>query len=674
MVLVHPRLPGKEPDDVDGSTRRAVPTPVREKVERLARDALAGLPARDADLFAARLRRWWPDLAEGLAGPYGADHDLEAFLERMAVLLAERYRDRPEELKLLDLERGIRTDWLQDPSMLGYVAYSDRFAGTLEGVGEHLDYLADLGVRYLHLMPLLAPREGDSDGGYAVRDYLAVDPRLGGMDDLEKLAARLRTRGISLCIDLVLNHTAAEHDWAVRARAGDPDAEAMYWTFPDRAMPDAYERTLPEVFPDFAPGNFTWVPELGKWMWTTFNAFQWDLNWSNPSVFAELTDVLLHLANRGVEVFRLDAVAFIWKRLGTNCQNQPEVHDLLQALRACARIVAPSVAFKAEAIVSPSELVFYLGVGRHHGRVSDLAYHNSLMVQFWSALATRDTRLATMVLGRFPAKPASTAWATYLRCHDDIGWAIMDDDAAAVGWNGWQHKRFLADFYAGAFPGSFARGMVFQDNPVTGDRRTSGTLASMAGLEQALEAGDPALVDMALRRILLGHALIFGWDGVPLLYMGDELGLRNDHSFLDDPDLAGDNRWLHRPRMDWAAAGRREQPGTVEHRLFTGLRALAEARRRTPHLHAATPAEVVDLHQPRLLAFVRRHPLGPLLAIHNLTETHQPTGSDGLGLVGHGQPVDRISGQAVQLGWEGLWLEPYQAVWLTAPDQPPGTP
>jgi amylosucrase len=441
----------------------------------------------------------------------------------------------------------------------------------------------------------------------------------------------------------------------------------MFWFFGDRELPDAYERTLPEVFPDFAPGNFSFVPETGTWVWTSFNSFQWDLNWSNPRVFVEMADVLLNLANRGVEVLRLDAVGFIWKRLGTSCQNQPEVHDLLLALRACARIVAPAVIFKAEAIVSPVELAAYLGVGRHHGRISDLAYHNSLMVQYWSALATRDARLATLVLGRLPSKPASTAWATYLRCHDDIGWAVLDEDAAAMGWSGFAHRRFLADFYAGEFPGSFARGEVFQDNPVTGDRRTSGTLASMAGLEDALAAGDHGLVDLAVRRILLGHALIFGYDGIPLLYMGDELGLRNDHGYLDDPALAADNRWLHRPAMDWETAGRRTEDGTVERRIFSALVDLAAARRSTPQLHAATPVEVVDLQQPQLFAFVRRHPLGTLLAVHNVTEQPQHVSPMALYLVGHDRPVDRITGRPARVEYGQVVLDPYQAVWLTAP-------
>jgi amylosucrase len=640
---------------------------VPEEVERLVRKTLDGEQARDLDLFLVRLRRWWRELSDGLAGPYRGE-DRQALLERLAVLLAERYRDRPEPLRLLDLERGVRPDWVQDPSMLGYVCYADRFAGGLTGVTERLGYLDELGVRYLHLMPLLAPRPGEDDGGYAVADYRSVDPRLGTMDDLEALCAAARERGISVCVDLVLNHCAAEHEWAVAARDGDPDAEAMFLTFADRTMPDAYEATLPEVFPDFAPGNFTLVPETGNWVWTTFNSFQWDLNWANPHVFAEMTDVLLNLANKGVEVLRLDAVAFLWKRLGTNCQNQPEVHDLMQALRACARIVAPAVAFKAEAIVSPAELAAYLGVGHHHGKVSDLAYHNSLMVQLWSALAARDTRLATLVLGRFPPKPSTTAWATYLRCHDDIGWAILDEDAAAIGWGGGPHRDFLAGFYAGEFPGSFARGEVFQANPVTGDRRSSGTTASLAGLELALEQGDGWAVEQAVRRILLGHAVLFAWDGIPLVYMGDEIGLRNDHSYLDDPDRAGDNRWLHRPAMDWAAAGRRHTQGTVEHRLFTGLTALAEARRRTPQLHAATPVDVVDLGHTHLLGFVRRHPLGPVLVIANVTEWPAHLQPGVLALAGHPEPVDRITGRRVRFDDGAIALDPYEVLWLAAPD------
>lgn len=630
-----------------------------------AREEISALPRRDADVFVLRLERYWQDLYDGLLPPYGAREDFGASLERLVRLLARNYAARPEPLKLLDLERNLGPGWFQNEHRVGYVFYTDRFAGTLRGVHDRLDYLRELGANYLHLMPLLDPRPGPNDGGYAVRDYRAVDPRLGTMDDLEELCAALRSEGVSVCLDLVLNHCAREHEWAARARAGEREYAEMFHTFPDRTLPDEYERTLPEVLPQTAPGNFTYVEEMGRWVWTTFSDYQWDLNWSNPRVFLEMADVLLYLANRGVEVFRLDAVAFMWKRLGTDCQNQPEAHDLLQALRACSRIAAPSVIHKAEAIVSPDHLIHYLGTHSRYGKESDLAYHNSLMVQYWSSLASRDTRLMTHVLTNFPEKPANTAWGTYVRGHDDIGWAITEEDAAHVGIDGAAHRAFLSDYYSGEFTGSHARGEVYQQNPLTNDRRISGTLASLAGLEMALETGDEVLLEMSVRRILLGHALILGYGGVPLIYMGDEIGLLNDHSYLEDPATRDDNRWMHRPPMDWKKADRRREPGAVESRIFEGVRALIEARKRTPHLHAATPTHVLDPYDPHLFAFVRPHPLGPLVAVHNFTEDERYFSADLPRSQGVQDFHDRITGRPLPVGPDDtIRLEPYEAVWV----------
>ncbi len=627
-------------------------------------DHLRGLPARDVDLFRLRLERYWDDLVDGLRGPFG-EARLPDIVPDLVALLAEHHRRRPEALRLLDLERGLRPDGFQEPREIGYVCYVDRFAGRLPDVLEHLDLLDELGVRYLHLMPLLRGREGDDDGGYAVADYRSVDPALGTIDDLEAVATALRERGISLCIDLVINHCAAEHAWARAAAAGDDEASAMFWIFPDRELPDAYERTLPWVFPATAPGNFTQLPD-GRWVWTTFHAYQWDLNWSNPQVLLEFVDIMLSLAARGVEVFRLDAVAFMWKRLGTDCQGQPEVHDLVAALRACARIVAPAVRFKAEAIVGPDQLAAYLGTGRLSGKVADLAYHNTLMVQTWSALATGDARLMSHVLRRVPPKPPTTAWATYVRCHDDIGWAITDQDAAAVGWDAAAHRAFLADFYAGRFVGSWAIGEDYQTDEATGDRRTSGSLASLAGLETAVGADDPAAIDLAIRRILLAHAVIMGWDGMPLIYMGDEIGLRNDYGYREDPAHASDSRWLHRPRMDWVAAERRHQPTTLEGRIFGGLRAIIDARRSSPELHAAIPVDVVEVGDARVFAFVRRHPIGTLLALHNVSAEPVRMDPDVVLRSGVEGAVDRLR-PARRLAGRPFVLDPYDSAWLAAP-------
>ncbi len=610
---------------------------------------LATLPAHRAELFQARLRRWLPDLDAALRPLYD---DPAQVRDRLVLIAAQAFARRADDLHALDQERALAPDWFQRPEMVGYAAYADRFADTLKGVEQRVDYLADLGIGYLHLMPLLTPREPPNDGGYAVADYRSVRSDLGTMQDVRALTTTLRERGISMCLDLVLNHVAREHEWARRAAAGEAKYRDYFLVFPDRTMPDAYEATLPEVFPDFAPGSFTWDDELDGWVWTTFNDYQWDVNWANPDVLCEYADIIVSLANEGVEVFRLDAIAFTWKRLGTNCQNQPEVHDLTQALRTVARIACPATLFKAEAIVGPKDLLAYLGQGEHHGKVSDLAYHNGLMVQIWSMLASRDATLGAHALQQLASAPTTTAWVTYARCHDDIGWAIDDEDASAVGATGWGHRGFLSDFYSGEFPGSWARGLVFQENAETGDRRISGSLASLAGLE----VGDP----FAVARIMLAHALVLGFGGLPVIWMGDELGLLNDPDWAEEPGHAEDNRWVHRPRMPWP-------PPEDLHGVNRGLRELIAARRALPHLHAATASEVWDPRDPGVLLVVRQHPLGPMLGAYNVTDSPRSVPFEvlhDLGLDPTGV-VDRISGAVPSLWGDAVQLPPYAAVWLT---------
>ena len=639
----------------------------RERFERgldACREVLAALPGRDRDLFELRLERWFQHLDDGLGAVYGRRPDYDDVLLRLVRTLAEQHAARPEALKRLDVERDLTPDWFQRERMVGYVFYVERFAGDLSGVLDHLDYLEELGVTYVHLMYVLRPREGENDGGYAIADYRDVDPRLGTIDDLVAVCEALRERGIASCVDLVLNHCADTHAWARAARDGDGRYRDYFYAYPDRSEPDAFERTLPEVFPDFAPGNFTWVNEMERWVWTTFHAYQWDLNWTNPEVLLEVVGIMGELANRGVDVFRMDAVAFMWKRLGTNCQNQPEVHDLLQALRACSKIATPAVAHKAEAIVSPGDLVHYFGTGRRYGKVANIAYHNSLMVQTWSALASRDARLMTHTLRAYPPAPPSIAWGCYVRCHDDIGWAVTDEDAAAVGWSGGGHRAFLSDYYSGQFSGSFARGAVFQYNPTTGDRRISGSCASLAGLEAALDASDERAIGLAIERILWAHALACGFGGIPLLYMGDELGMLNDHRYLHDPDHRADNRWLHRPPMDWTAADRRHLPGTIEARVYHGLLAILRARGRTPHMHAQTPAEVLDTGHAKVFVQLRRHPLGTLAGVYNVSDEPQVLDAGWLADLGLRQPFDQLEQRFVDAGGGALNLRPYDRLWL----------
>jgi amylosucrase len=618
-------------------------------------EAALGVVGGDA-AFGVRLERFFTDLRDPLFGLYRDDARFPAAWERLLRAVAGTAAARTDELRLLDHEREITPDWLQREQAVGYVTYVDKFAETLAGVREKLPYLRELGVTYLHLMPLLHARPAPNDGGYAVVDYGAVEPSLGTMEDLRSLASDLRAAGMALCVDLVLNHTAAEHAWTV-SRPG------FYRTYADRTEPHAYERTLPDVFPDTAPGSFTAVGD--RWVWTTFNAYQWDLDYTNPDVFVAMCSAMLDLAAVGVDVLRLDAAPFLWKRMGTNCQNQPEVHELLQAFRAAMRIAAPAVAFKAEAIVAPRDLVPYLGTGRHEGKECDLAYHNVLMVLLWSALASGRVALMTSTLKAMPSVPPGAGWLTYVRCHDDIGWAITPEDAGRVGEDAYLHRRFLADFYAGEFPGTFARGARFQPDPRTGEARTSGTCASLAGLESAPDA---VAVELAVRRILLLHAVAFAHGGLPLIYMGDELGLLNDPSYSEDPDCADDNRWMHRPAMDWEAAARRHDVATVEGRLWSGLQRLIAARRSTRAIHVQGVTEPLWTGNEHVFGLWREQAGESLLVVANFTADPQPMSlevvhSHGFELTA---AAARPDGRSLEAYHDFVVLAPYQHLWWFA--------
>ena len=419
----------------------------------------------ETQIFDLRKETYWDDALYAMQQLYGGRDDFDQVMNNCLETVSNGYKARPTDLKQLDLVRTHRPNWYLDQEMIGYIAYTDRFCEKLSNLPKRIPYLKELGVSYLHLMPLLQPRQSPNDGGYAVIDYRQVDERLGTINGLADVARELRENGISLCTDLVCNHTADDHEWAIKAKAGDADYQDYYLTFPDRRKPNRYEKTLREIFPETDPGNFLYSEEMGKWVWSTFNSYQWDLNYANPAVFVEMLDIILNLANHGVEIIRMDAVAFMWKQIGTACENLPQAHAILQALKAFTKMAAPAVIFKAEAIVAPDDVVPYLGTGKMAGKECEIAYHNTLMVYLWSMLAEQKVTLSTHSLQQLPVLPESAGWVTYARCHDDIGWAIMDEYAAEVGLSGYHHRAFLSAFYSGEFPGTWAKGDVFQFNP-----------------------------------------------------------------------------------------------------------------------------------------------------------------------------------------------------------------
>ncbi len=620
------------------------------------------LPAGEWAIFRARLDTHFPRLFRLLARLYGDRYDFYYHLEQILAMAAAMWRDRPAALKALDAAREADATWFQSQQMLGGVVYVDLFAGNLQGLRARIPYFKELGLTYLHLMPLFKAPAGDSDGGYAVSDYREVNPALGVMDDLRALADDLRAAGISLVLDFVFNHTSDEHRWAQAALAGDSDYADYYFLFPDRSGPDAYDRTLREIFPDKHPGSFTWRPEINQWVWTTFNVFQWDLNYQNPAVFRDMAAEMLFLANAGAEVLRLDALAFVWKQMGTVSENLPQAHELVQAFNAVVRIAAPSLLFKSEAIVHPDEVARYIGPNECR-----LSYNPLLMALLWNSLATREVLLLRRSMSHRFAIDPECAWVNYVRCHDDIGWTFDDADAAQLGINGYDHRRFLNDFYTGRFPGSFACGLPFQENPRTGDARISGSLASLAGLERALQLDDAGEIELAIRRILLLHSVILSIGGIPLIYLGDEVGWPNDYSFRDDPVKAGDSRWVHRPQIHADRLARRSDHASVEGRIYTRLQHLIKARAQTAAF-AGSAMQVLPLENDHIFGYVRTHAgaeAGRVVVLANFSEASQPVRANELRLYGLGyQFRDLVSGESLVSGDADVVLEPYQVLWL----------
>lgn len=608
--------------------------------------------------FDERLVRYWPRLFSLLRQLYGQRYDFYYHLEQVLLTAARGWLLRGDELRQVDEQRVNDPDWFQSQKLVGGALYVDLFSENLGKLRQHIGYFQRLGLTYLHLMPLFAVRPGDSDGGYAISNYRSVDPRLGTIDDLRLLTRDLRRAGIVLVLDFVFNHTADDHYWARQALAGDPEYQEFYYLFANREMPDAYERTLREIFPTVRRGNFTWHDALQMWVWTTFNNFQWDLNYSNPAVFHAMLTELLFIANTGVDIVRFDAVAFIWKRLGTSCENLPEAHLLIQAFNAAVRMAAPGLLFKSEAIVHPDEVAQYVKPDE-----CQLSYNPTLMALCWEALATRDTKLLVRSLSHRHRLPQGTAWINYLRCHDDIGWTFDDADAAAVGINAYDHRQFLNDFYTGQFPGSFARGVPFQHNPQTGDMRISGTMASLAGLEKAIEEVDADEIELAIRRILLLNSLTLSIGGIPLLYLGEEWGTINDYDFVKDPAKASDSRWVHRPKMRWEWLDESHENAEIRHRIFASLKNLIALRKDQPAF-AGSKMELFSTDNRSVLGYLRQHEGNRMLVLANFSEHQHECSSNRLRTVGLGRFFeDLITGQTISTS-HPVQLAPYQFMWL----------
>lgn len=569
---------------------------------------------KDQEIFQKRLNHHHDELRWLYTELYHNDDMFAELCDQMYQYFTARRRA----LKNRDLERENNPDWFRQKDMLGMMLYIDNFAGNIKGVSAKLPYLKECNVNCLHLMPFLDTPKGRSDGGYAVADFRKVRPDLGTMEDLAALADKCHKNGMNLCMDFVMNHTSEDHEWAKKARQGDGEYMSRYFFYNNREIPDEYEKTVPQVFPTTAPGNFTWLPDIGHYVMTTFYPYQWDLNYCNPRVFNEMMYNFLFLANQGMDVIRIDAVPYIWKELGTPCRNLKQVHTIVRMMRMIAEIVCPSVVLLGEVVMEPEKVVPYFGTVEKPE--CHMLYNVTTMATTWNSIATRDIRLLKKQMDIVNSLPKQYTFLNYLRCHDDIGWGL--DFATLKEWDMDEpsHKRYLNDFFTGKHPGSDSRGELYNDDPVTQDARFCGTTASMCGIEAALFEKDDEKLKRGIREDLMLHAYMLTQSGIPMLYSSDEIGRLNDYSYKEDPDKAADSRYIHRGAFQWELAGKRKSKTSVEGQIFQTLDRMEQIRRQESVFDKDCDVYTYDVHDDSILCILRQKGNDRFIGIFNFSD------------------------------------------------------
>lgn len=603
-------------------------------------------------IFAQRMEKHQDELRWLYMELYGNDAMYAELCEQMH----DYYLKRSTELKKRDIKKEKNPDWFKEKEMLGMMLYIDNFAGNLKGVEKKLAYLKECNVNCLHLMPFLDTPKGKSDGGYAVADFRKVRPDLGTMKDLARLTEKCHENGMNVCMDFVMNHTSEEHEWAKRARAGEGEYMSRYFFYDNGDIPARYEETVPQVFPTTAPGNFTWLPEIGHYVLTTFYPYQWDLNYRNPRVFNEMMYNFLFLANQGMDIIRIDAVPYIWKELGTSCRNLKEVHTVVRMMRMIAEIVCPSVILLGEVVMEPEKVVPYFGTVEKPE--CHMLYNVTTMATTWNSIATRDIRLLKKQMDIVSRLPKQYTFLNYLRCHDDIGWGLDFDTMKQWGMEEPSHKRYLNDYFTGKIAGSISRGELYNDDPVTQDARFCGTTASMCGIEAAGFEGNAEKMQTAIREDLMLHAYMLTQSGIPMLYSGDELGQVNDYSYKDDAEKASDSRYLHRGAFLWELADKRKDLSTVQGQLFQMLNRLEQIRRQENVFSQEAEVYTYDVHNDSILGILREYKGERFIALFNFSESEQTAWMQEEGIF-----RNLVNGEIVEVkdpvlkGYEFVWMK-----------------
>ena len=566
----------------------------------------------------------------------------------------EYYNCRSKKLKERDLKREKGPDWYHGKDMLGMMLYTDNFAGNMKGVKEKIPYLKECNINCLHLMPFLDTPKGRSDGGYAVADFRKVRPDLGTMKDLAELTEKCHEEDINVCMDFVMNHTSEDHEWARRARAGEGEYMSRYFFYDNEEIPEKYEKTVPQVFPTTAPGNFTYLPETGHYVMTTFYPYQWDLNYRNPRVFNEMIYNFLYLTNQGIDIVRIDAVPYIWKELGTTCRNLKQVHTIVRMMRMIAEIVCPGVLLLGEVVMEPEKVVPYFGTVEKPE--CHMFYNVTTMATTWNSIATGDIRLLKKQMDIVNQLPKQYVFLNYLRCHDDIGWGLDYETMRPWGIKEIPHKRYLNDYFMGKIRGSVSRGELYNDDPVTQDARFCGTTASMCGIEKAGFEHDEEAMNAAVREDIMLHAYMLTQSGIPMLYSGDELGQVNDYSYKNDPEKCADSRYIHRGKLPWELAEDKEDVTTVQGNIFQTLDRLEKIRRQEITFDKDADVYTYDVHDDSILCVLREYKGRRFFGIFNFSNQEKTAWMQEKGMYRNLLTGEKTELKDIRLsGYEFLW-------------------
>ncbi len=628
-------------DEKSGQEPEEAPKPEEvQEPEEASKPEEVQEPENDSEqeeIYQKRFQRHFDELKWLYTEVYGND---SMFVE-LCDNLHRFYKERNKDLKQLDQKREADQNWYKHNDMLGMMLYIDNFAGNIKGVESKLDYLEKNNVNYIHLMPFLDTPEGRSDGGYAVSDFRKVQEKLGTMEDLESLTAACHKRDMNICMDFVMNHTSEDHEWAKRARQGDGEYMSRYFFYNNDSIPQQYERTVPQVFPTTAPGNFTWLDDVKHFVMTTFYPYQWDLNYKNPRVFNEMMYNFLFLANKGIDVIRIDAVPYIWKELNTDCRNLPRVHTIVRMMRMIGEIVCPGILLLGEVVMEPAKVVPYFGTVEKPE--CHMLYNVTTMATTWHTVATRDVRLLKKQLDAVNHLPKEYVFLNY-RCHDDIGWGLDYDTLEREGFKERSHKQYLNDYFRGYAGESTSRGELYNEDLVLGDARFCGTTASMCGIEKAGFEQDEAAMDKAIQLDVMLHAYMFMQSGIPVLYSGDEIGQVNDYTYKEDPNKREDSRYIHRGAMHWELAENITDPDTVEGKLFKRLNQLEEIRKEEKVFVANAETWTIETWEQGVLCIGRYYDGDKLLGLFNFSEYDKTAWINEI----DGKYVDLVSGSVVQ--------------------------